>query len=152
MGDALMVILPATALGTTVALRDWGGTGQLGLSMLVTGGTTTVLKWATDRERPDGSDDDSFPSGHTSITFAASSFIHFRYGFKYAIPAYAAAAFTGYSRIDSERHHLGDVLAGAAIGVVSGWLLVEPFEPADVNVSSDGSGRIELVVTMGVGF
>jgi hypothetical protein len=31
-----------------------------------------------------------------------ASFIHERYGLKYAIPAYVAASFVGYSRVESK--------------------------------------------------
>ncbi|WP_339813878.1 phosphatase PAP2 family protein [Zunongwangia profunda] len=69
------------------------------------------------KQRPDRSNDNSFPSGHTSTVFHSAGYIHRRYGFKNSIPAYALAGFTAASRIDSKKHDILDVIAGAAIGL-----------------------------------
>ncbi len=42
-----------------------------------------------------------------------------RYGWDYGIPAYAAASFVGYSRVESGKHYAHDVVAGAAIGIIA---------------------------------
>ncbi len=69
-----------------------------------------------------------FPSGHTSTTFQSASFIQRRYGWKYGIPAYALAAFTGYSRINAQKHDGWDVLAGAVVGIGSSYLFTTPYQ------------------------
>jgi membrane-associated phospholipid phosphatase len=81
---------------------------------------TTMLKSAAHRTRPDGSNTLSFPSGHTSSAFAMASVFDAHYGPKVGIPAYAAAAAIGLSRIESNKHHLSDVLAGATLGYLVG--------------------------------
>jgi membrane-associated phospholipid phosphatase len=81
---------------------------------------TTALKSAAHRTRPDGSNTLSFPSGHTSSAFAMASVFDAHYGPKVGIPAYAAAAAIGLSRIESNKHHLSDVLAGATLGYLVG--------------------------------
>ena len=81
---------------------------------------TGVLKSTAHRPRPDGSNNLSFPSGHTSGAFAMASVFDAHYGHKVGIPAYAAAAAIGMSRMESNKHHLSDVLAGATIGYLVG--------------------------------
>ncbi len=81
---------------------------------------TTALKYSTQRRRPDGGDRLSFPSGHTSAAFSMATVAERHYGWKVGLPAYAAAAFIGYSRIETNRHNLSDVLAGATLGVIVG--------------------------------
>jgi len=70
------------------------------------------------KKRPNGGGK-SFPSGHTSSAFQGASFVHQRYGLKYALPAYLGAAYVGYSRVKSDNHHVEDVIAGAALGIVT---------------------------------
>jgi membrane-associated phospholipid phosphatase len=81
---------------------------------------TTALKSSVQRPRPDGSDRLSFPSGHTSSAFAMAAVFDAHYGAKVGVPAYAAAAAIGLSRLESNKHHLSDVLAGATLGYLVG--------------------------------
>lgn len=88
--------------------------------------TATVIvqpmKRIIGRERPNKSDFHSFPSGHTSTAFVAAEFLHQEYGHYspwISIAGYATAATTGYLRMYNNEHWLGDVLAGAAIGMAS---------------------------------
>ncbi len=120
-GDALLLLLPATAFATTYYHDDPQGRMQLYKGAGTNLATTLALKYAIDKTRPDGSDDNSFPSGHTSVTFQAASFIHRRYGLAYGLPAYALATYTGYTRIQADKHYLTDVLAGATIGLLSSY-------------------------------
>ena len=127
-GDVLAVAIPLSAYGTTLYLNDKDGQYQFYKSFGTTLVTTGILKLAVDEERPDGDGDDSFPSGHTSSAFSGASFIHLRYGLKYAIIPYIAAAYTGYTRVQTDRHYTKDVIAGAAIGVVSSWIFVDRYK------------------------
>ncbi|HUR21566.1 MAG TPA: phosphatase PAP2 family protein [Vicinamibacterales bacterium] len=76
------------------------------------------LKIVIDRPRPKGGGH-SFPSGHTSASFATASVLHEHFGWKAAGPAYVAALFVGYTRIRDRAHWLSDSLFGAALGVAS---------------------------------
>lgn len=121
VGDLFLILLPSTTFVTTYVKDDAIGRDQFYKSFTANAGATYFLKYTIHEERPDKSDDDSFPSGHTSFTFQSAVFLHKRYGLNYAIPAYFAATFTGWSRIDSNKHYTHDVLAGAALGIASGF-------------------------------
>ncbi|KOS08392.1 PA-phosphatase [Flavobacterium akiainvivens] len=85
-------------------------------------GTTMALKKACAIERPDGSTNNSFPSGHTSIAFAGAEFLWQEYKDVspwYGVAGYVVAAGTGLCRIYNDRHWLTDVAAGAGIGILS---------------------------------
>lgn len=128
-GDVLHLLLPAVTLGASIAVEDdYQGSWQLIKSGVVSRVAVEGLKYAIDKQRPDGSGDDSFPSGHTADTFAAATFVQQRYGWQWAIPAYVAAGYVGYTRVASDKHYLEDVLAGAAIGIVSGLYFTDPYK------------------------
>ncbi len=86
-GDIILFLLRATTLATTFIIGDTKGSWQFTKGLLLTEALTFGLKYTVKKERPDQSDNLSFPSGHTSTTFHSASFIHRRYGFKYSIPA-----------------------------------------------------------------
>jgi membrane-associated phospholipid phosphatase len=80
------------------------------------------LKNLTHEYRPDGSTDDSFPSGHTAQAFAAATFLSKEYGHKsiwYSVGAYSVATSVGVLRVLNDRHWISDVIAGAGIGIIS---------------------------------
>jgi membrane-associated phospholipid phosphatase len=85
---------------------------------------TEIIKVAVGRERPNGQDNKSFPSGHTSQAFAMASVAQQHYGWKIGVPAYALAGLMGASRIHEDKHWLSDVVAGAALGAIVGRTVV----------------------------
>ena len=108
---------------------------------MLTEALTYGLKYGIDKERPDKSNEHSFPSGHTSTTFQSAAFIHKRYGFKYSIPAYALAGFTGFSRINAKKHDGWDVFVGAVIGIGSSYLFTTEYQKEHLELtfnSEDG--------------
>ena len=88
-------------------------------SQILNAGMTQGIKLAVGRTRPDGSRY-SFPSGHTSSSFATATVLQRHFGWRAGIPAYGLAAFVGGSRLQQNRHYLSDVIFGAAIGIVAG--------------------------------
>jgi len=120
--------LVAAALGIPALKGDWNGGLQAAGSMGAASLVATGLKEAFPKTRPDGSDDKSFPSGHTSVSFAAAATLTNRYGWQVGLPAHALAAFVGASRVEARKHFVVDVLAGAAIGELSGFLITKRFD------------------------
>jgi membrane-associated phospholipid phosphatase len=124
-GDLLAVVVPGAAFALTLKHRDREGRHQFykafGANLLA----TLVLKETVHKERPDGSGNDSFPSGHSSVAFQGAAFVQRRYGLKPAWPLYAAASYVGWTRVDANKHDTSDVLAGAALGIASSFLLAK---------------------------
>jgi membrane-associated phospholipid phosphatase len=98
-------------------------------------GVTYGLKYTVDEKRPNGGSH-SFPSAHTSISFSAAEFMRKRYGWEYGIPAYAAASFVAYSRVESREHWPHDVIAGASIGIVSSFIFTKPYKGVEVKTEA----------------
>lgn len=144
-GDVTTLLLPATAAVSTLFLNDLEGGKQLVESVVLSTGASFVLKYAVKERRPDGEDNHSFPSAHSAISFSAAEFIRKRYGLGYGLPAYAAASFVGFSRIEAKRHYFHDVLAGAAIGIGSSYLFTTPFDALKVSGEA-GPGYVGLRV------
>lgn len=71
----------------------------------------------------------SFPSGHTTLAFAAATVYAMEYGNKKWVPvfAYSAASLIGLSRMTENKHWATDVLAGAALGYLSGRQVVNNY-------------------------
>jgi membrane-associated phospholipid phosphatase len=137
-GDVLVGLLPALSLTSTFIWKDeQKGTWQFSKSLVSTIAITWGLKLLIDKERPNGESLNSFPSGHTSVSFASAAFIQKRYGWKYGIPAYALAGYVGYSRIEANKHDKWDVLAGAIIGTGMSYIFTKPFNKENkINISS----------------
>lgn len=132
-------------------------------SFLLTTGVTLLTKNLTGRERPyvatceDGSAcgsagrNRSFISGHTAAAFTGAGLLCATHG---ALPVYGSATadaaacggglllatVTGLLRIAADDHYATDVLAGAAVGLASGYLF-----PALVYFSGDGEDEPELL-------
>lgn len=94
----------------------------LATSYIIMSGTVTSLKSITKVQRPDGSSNNSFPSGHTATAFSGAEFLWQEYkdvNIWYGISGYIVATGTGLFRIYNARHWLSDVAMGAGIGILS---------------------------------
>ncbi|MDR0419891.1 MAG: phosphatase PAP2 family protein [Prevotellaceae bacterium] len=92
------------------------------LSNTLETGIIYSTKTATKRMRPDGSKDNSFPSGHTATAFVAAEFLYQEYKDQsvwIGVGGYTMASLIGISRILNDKHWVSDVIAGAGIGIIS---------------------------------
>lgn len=126
-GDILMFVTPVASLATVLALKDWQGLKQGAFAGVTAVGLTFALKYIVDKERPDHSDNHSFPSMHATVSFAGAAFIQRRYGWKWGIPAYLLSTYVGWSRVYGKKHDWWDVAAGTAIGVGSAYIFTRSF-------------------------
>jgi membrane-associated phospholipid phosphatase len=127
-GSVMRTLIPAVAYGATFYMHDHDGRIQFYKSFFTNLGTTYALKALISKERPNGQDDDSFPSGHTSVAFQGAAFIRKRYGLKYGAAAYLGAAYVGWRRVATDNHDTVDVVAGAAIGIASSLIFTKPYK------------------------
>lgn len=126
-----------------------------GVSVIVAFGVKTVLKKAIKEERPDHSDNKSFPSGHASMAFAAARSIdkEFRKDCIWIpIAGYAAATAIGVERVVNKHHHWYDVVAGAGIGFGSAeltWWLSDLMFGKGSNIAFGSSGNtVDVAITL----
>ncbi|MDR0873196.1 MAG: phosphatase PAP2 family protein [Prevotellaceae bacterium] len=94
----------------------------LGSSIIICTSAVQITKHATGVVRPDGSNNHSFPSGHTATAFLGAHILFREY--KDASPwigiaGYGVAFTAGTMRIINRKHWFSDVLAGAGIGILS---------------------------------
>ena len=85
------------------------------------------LKYTIHEKRPDGTDNKSFPSGHSARAFMGAELVRMEYGTGMGIAAYGTAIGVGCLRVYNDRHWWHDVAAGAGIGILSAhiayWVL-----------------------------
>ena len=119
-----------TMLGVSLLLMAYGGdenreTGRLLTSTFI---STGVIVWGMKeiigRKRPldEVVGNPAFPSGHTAYAFAGATLLGAQYP-KLRIPLYIGAGLVGLTRIYLGRHYLSDVIAGAAVGTITGALV-----------------------------
>lgn len=135
IGDVLSYAMPAAVLGFELYRGDKEGAWQFATSFSATTLAAEALKRATKVERPDRTNDLSFPSGHAARAFSAASYIHRRHGWEYALPAYALATYVGHTRVQAKRHRWGDIAGAAAVSTLATWWLVDPKSQKRVAIS-----------------
>ena len=115
IGTDIAIALPVIAGGIALSKDDLTGVAQLTVDTGLTVGTVYGLKHVVREQRPDHSDFQSFPSDTAALAFAPAQFLWDRYGWQVGLPAYAAAGFVGWSRVDAKKHHWYDVAASAGL-------------------------------------
>jgi membrane-associated phospholipid phosphatase len=134
IGDVGVIALNLFALGLIIQNEDTEGFKQYAYSGLSTATFVVGGKNLTKRERPDGSDTQSFPSGHSAFSFMSATFITQRYGNKYALSTYLVASFVAYSRVASKKHYVSDAVVGGAIGALSATFFTKNY---DININGN---------------
>ena len=117
----IVELYAADLLGFQTKNTAWGHTKCLALSELGTAGITHLMKYAFSIDRPDGSNDNSFPSGHTSQAFTAATVLYLELKDTYPVYAYSGYVFataTGVLRMVNNKHWISDVLVGAGLGIL----------------------------------
>ena len=136
-----------SALGATVA------------AVTLTGAVEVGLKKAVGRERPNGKNDNSFPSGHAGRTQALATMTAYNVNsMDLSEPARLAlvggsqllAAGTAWARVEAGKHHVSDVLVGSAIGHFVAAFVREAFFTGDTRAVAfsyealDGGGAVTV--------
>lgn len=105
-------------------MRDQPRVSHVGMDLIqalaVSEALTESIKHTVRRERPDGSSRTSFPSGHSSNTFAFATALERHLGWRGAVPAYIFSSYVAISRLPANRHWLSDAVFGASVGIIAG--------------------------------
>jgi membrane-associated phospholipid phosphatase len=140
--------LVGVALALPAYKEDWEGFKQAGYSIVTASIVGLAGKSLIDSERPDKSGNDSFPSNHTANAFAAATTLNLRYGWKFGLPAYGIATLVGVGRVQADKHYWKDVLAGALIGSLAGWVFTDPFDDSVQVVPWAGVNEAGLTISI----
>lgn len=146
-GTDVAIALPLVAAGVSLYQDDQMGLAQLTVNTVATVGTAFALKHIVHEKRPNGSDFQSFPSDTSALAFAPAQYLWDRYGWEYGVPAYAAAIYTGYSRVEAKEHHWYDVAASAGLAFGFSKIFTTRYRPPGLNygaVITPHSGYIHL--------
>jgi membrane-associated phospholipid phosphatase len=125
--------------GNNLRLQEFGRDASEALiesTILVTG-----LKYAVGRERPDGSNNQSFPSGHSITAFCFAPVVQKYWGWGAGVAAYTLGTVTALARVEGYHHYLSDTIAGATLGIIIGNSVV--YTPKGITVGV-GPGQMEL--------
>lgn len=118
--------MPLTALGISLIKFDWFGAA---LSQVLAHGlylTNGKFEHKIDKKRPCGCTG-AFPSGHMIMYASSASYLHYRYGWQYGLPAYVAAFGFSYDRVRNKAHSWGDMLGTFAIVNVITFIVTPRF-------------------------
>jgi membrane-associated phospholipid phosphatase len=123
----------ADAVGVKSQNSVWNQTKYLALSQLSCGLIVEAIKRAIHRQRPNGWDDMSFPSGHTSYSFVGATVLYHEFKNRNKAIAYSGfviATTVGVFRVIKQRHWASDVLVGAGLGIMTTNLVyhLKPFK------------------------
>ena len=143
-----------TALATPADRGRWRRIGWGVTALYAQGGVVEGLKDVVGRQRPDGSNDRGFPGGHAGVAASAATLgqrnlralaLAPRWRRTASLSFDALAVGAGWARIEAEKHHAADVLAGYAIGHFIAAFVSEAFiEPtlpaADLSFQAIGNG------------
>ncbi|MEW5813799.1 MAG: phosphatase PAP2 family protein [Spirochaetota bacterium] len=163
------VALSPALLAIGTISRDWLNIGVMYFeSTAIAFSVKNILKLAVTRYRPymyydtlpaeiiaDGDYANSFPSGHSALSFNAATFLTYMFAYYHpksfwtipvAVGSYGIAVVTTLLRVTSGSHFVTDVLAGATIGTLSGFLV--PF----LHMKRKGAdNKKEIAVFMRIG-
>lgn len=129
-------------------------------------GARTVAKKLISRARPcmyydsypaemteDDDWNESCPSGHTTMCFASAAFVSYMFNTRYSdsqwklpavLSAYSIAAVTGGMRVASGNHFVTDVLAGAALGTMTGYVVPWAFDQVKDLIGDKKAGKTSV--------
>ena len=120
--DAGRFALIGAAIGAPLWRRDFRGSFNALTAVLATSAADKLIKAFWKERRPNGEDDNSFPSQHAAECFAAATSLERSFGDGVGPAAIGLATAVSITRIYSGKHHPSDVLAGAGIGITAGNL------------------------------
>lgn len=148
-GDIVTGVMPLVTYGIARFKDDGKGEGEFWRNLIATEVTVSALRyglkdteWST---RPNGHPY-GFPSGHAGFVGANAAYLWERFGWEYGVPAYLAAGYVDWNRVETGHHRWRDVIAAHAIAIGMSKLFVTPADATFIapTVGPDWMGlRIE---------
>ena len=155
LGELPTLLASAATVYAVGRLKDKPKVSHVGMdlieSLIVSEAMVQPLKYATRRERPDGSGKNSFPSGHAADTFAFATALERHLGWKGAVPAYIFSSYVAISRLPANRHWLSDAVFGASVGIIAGRTVTRHGKTFPVAVVAVPGGAAVMYVRNGGG-
>ncbi|MBM3531289.1 MAG: phosphatase PAP2 family protein [Alphaproteobacteria bacterium] len=112
--------LATAGIGKATGNQKLGYAGRdIVRAQVLSQGIVQAIKFSARRERPDFSNNKSFPSGHSASMFSTATVLHRYYGWKVGVPAYALGGYVALARLAWNRHHASDVVMGAGFGIAA---------------------------------
>jgi membrane-associated phospholipid phosphatase len=128
--DVLTGVVPLGALWLTHAKDDRAGRDQylwsMGTTLVVVTSARVLFNDHAIGERPNGNPY-GFPSGHLAFFGAGAAFLQDRYGWRWGVPAWAAAGWTAYVRVEDDHHRWRDVVVASAVAAGVSRYFVTPY-------------------------
>ncbi len=152
LGELPTLLANASAVYAVGRIGDHPKVSHLGMDLIealvMSEALTQGLKYTTRRERPDGSSNNSFPSGHAADTFAFATALERHLNWKYSVPAYIFSSYVAISRLPANRHWLSDAVFGSAVGIIAGRTVTshESERPYPVAVTAVPGGMAIMYV------
>jgi len=118
--------MPIAALTISLAKKDWLGAA---LSQALAHGLYPLndkLESKIGKKRPCGCNG-AFPSGHMIMYASSSSYLHYRYGWEYGLPAYVATIVFAADRVNNKAHSWGDMIGTFAIVNIFTYLVTPKY-------------------------
>lgn len=119
IGDCGRVVLVGTAVAAPLARHDFRGSFNALTAILSTAAVCKAAKGFWHEPRPNGEDSNAFPSQHASECFAAAASLDAQFADAIGPGAIGLATAVALTRIFGRKHHVADVIAGAAIGILA---------------------------------
>jgi undecaprenyl-diphosphatase len=115
--------------------REWEAVEFLGISLMAA--LVMAIKFLVRRRRPEGewggiyrnTDPHSFPSGHAARSFLIATLAAGLAPGWLAVILWIWAPSVAVARVAMGVHYVSDVVAGAALGIVCGWIGLQIYEP-----------------------
>jgi len=126
-GDVGRAALIGGAVLLPLRRRDWNGSFDALTAVLASSAVCKTIKPFVPERRPNGEDNNGFPSQHAAECFAAGLALRRFFGEPAGAAGVGAATLVAMSRLFARKHKTRDVVAGIAIGAAA-TIAVAAFE------------------------
>lgn len=125
LADAGRATLVGAAVLAPLWRRDYKASFDAFTAVVACSAASKAIKAFWHEPRPNGQNNNSFPSQHSGDCFAAAVILSREWRNAGGPIAIGLATAVSMARVFSGKHHIADVVAGAALGVIAAELTAE---------------------------